>query len=435
MTAPVDVYRPYQYLGSKLRAIETILRVADSIGVQGTVADLFTGTGVVAQAFANSGRRVIAADAMQFPCVVAGALLGVGSENQRIGLEDAAARIAADAHEAQWWSDWDTWVASEREALAHRDCDALSELYETLPLAWRPAKLGGEPSPLKLIHRLEGIVPREPMPLMTAYYAGTYFGVEQALHLDALRAEIWRSSCEGKISAWQSECMVTALVGAASDAVFSAGKHFAQPLGIRGGHASKRVFIDRGVDVPASFLGRVSEVLRVARPATERHVVARKSIEEWVASPEALFGVSAIYADPPYTAQQYSRFYHVPETLVSRRVPTMQLVGGSLTKGLYPDDRHFSRFSRKGTAPDAFRDLIGLSQTLGAGLLLSYSEPGVGSGNARMMDLDSICSLIREIRPSCEIRVETLDHQYRQFNSQRAAMRDQSGSEYLLAVL
>ena len=56
-----NVLRPIQYLGSKLRTLELILTEADKLKRSPhTVVDLFTGTSVVAQAFAIRGPRVVA---------------------------------------------------------------------------------------------------------------------------------------------------------------------------------------------------------------------------------------------------------------------------------------------------------------------------------------------------------------------------------------
>ena len=59
-----NVFRPVQYLGNKLRALEHITAVTSGIVNAGApVVDLFSGTPVVSQALAQLGNPVVACDA------------------------------------------------------------------------------------------------------------------------------------------------------------------------------------------------------------------------------------------------------------------------------------------------------------------------------------------------------------------------------------
>lgn len=49
--------------------------------------------------------------------------------------------------------------------------------------------------------------------------------------------------------------------------------------------------------------------------------------------------VDLVYMDPPYSTANYSRFYHIPETLVRYDYPSCD------SKGCYRNDRHKSNFS------------------------------------------------------------------------------------------
>jgi adenine-specific DNA-methyltransferase len=83
--------------------------------------------------------------------------------------------------------------------------------------------------------------------------------------------------------------------------------------------------------------------------------------------------VSVIYADPPYTDDQYSRFYHVLETLCLYDYP--QVAGA----GLYRTDRFQTGFSQIAQAPGALQKLIDSSARTGADLVLSYPANGLAS--------------------------------------------------------
>ena len=78
-----------------------------------------------------------------------------------------------------------------------------------------------------------------------------------------------------------------------------------------------------------------------------------------------------IYADPPYTKDQYSRFYHLFETIILYDYPD------AVGKGRCRTDRQVSSFSLKSEVNDAMERLIGASAELGADLVLSYPTNGL----------------------------------------------------------
>ena len=77
-----DVFRPIQYLGSKLRSLEFVVSEIGRIAPGGRVADPFAGTTVVSQALAIAGHRVDASDAMSYAAAFARALLGVDDRDR-----------------------------------------------------------------------------------------------------------------------------------------------------------------------------------------------------------------------------------------------------------------------------------------------------------------------------------------------------------------
>ncbi len=80
---------------------------------------------------------------------------------------------------------------------------------------------------------------------------------------------------------------------------------------------------------------------------------------------------SVIYADPPYTDDQYSRFYHIFETLIIYDRPLLSGVG------LYRPDRFRTSFSLVSEAPLALERLVAQSARLGADIVLSYPSNGL----------------------------------------------------------
>jgi len=84
-----------------------------------------------------------------------------------------------------------------------------------------------------------------------------------------------------------------------------------------------------------------------------------------------------VYADPPYTRDHYSRFYHGLETLTlqDRPIISKTKIGGTLrlSRGLYRQDRHQSPFCIKSQAPNAFHELFKITSEKDKILMLSYS--------------------------------------------------------------
>lgn len=87
--------------------------------------------------------------------------------------------------------------------------------------------------------------------------------------------------------------------------------------------------------------------------------------------------IRIIYADPPYTRDHYSRFYHGLETLSLRDFPRISKtkIGGKekLSRGLYREEREQSDFCIRSKAPKAFDDLFKLVAEKDRVLILSYS--------------------------------------------------------------
>jgi adenine-specific DNA methylase len=111
--------------------------------------------------------------------------------------------------------------------------------------------------------------------------------------------------------------------------------------------------------------------------------------------------VDIIYADPPYTRDHYSRFYHVLETLCLRddpKISTVRIGNKDFTsRGIYRQNRHQSPFCIKSQAPTAFLNLFRRVRQLNVPLVISYS-PYISNSNARprLMTIQEIEELARK---------------------------------------
>ena len=297
-------FRPIQYLGNKLRALPQILDATSNlIGPQGHVTDLFTGTTVVAQGFAARGHEVSAVDTQRYAVIFARALLGIGRQPGESCSFATLSAIGLNEPNASLFHPWKPFLDREAEALVRADAVGLAAVASNLPLIWRVPN-----HPFR--KHVEAAANRSAIgeaPLLTGIYAGSYFGVRQALALDQLRQNVELAHSEGRLSDWQYSAALTAIMSAASAAAHSAGKHFAQPLNA-GSSLNKRFLAgrllqDRRIDIEREFQAACDAIDAQAVFADCGHHAWLGSAESFVAQNSR---ADLYYLDPPYTCLLYT---------------------------------------------------------------------------------------------------------------------------------
>lgn len=414
LVGDVVLYRPMQYLGAKLRSLEVVGQAIDSLGTPPKHAlDLFSGSSVVSQYMKSKGMRVTANDAMGFCSVVAEATIGnVDCKNTP---EQLIKLIERDVESSSAWKLYGEYAKSEQKAVDDKQPEALIEMYHNLPQAWRDSRL----APLQEEGRECGFKRGD---VISSLYAGTYFGVNQAVSIDYIRSRIEELMKKMLITKYEESLLLTALVSAMSKSVFSAGKHFAQPHLIRDGKdqsfIKRRILTDRSVLIFNEFEGALRELFELRVNSPSNNSIAVKGAFENLLEEGCQDPYDLIYVDPPYTAQQYSRFYHIPEVLINYEFPELQLVKGNVTRGLYPADRFKSRFCSKREAGNAFEDVFNLADKNNSSLIVSYSLSKNGvTGNDRMISFDELMSMCKNYAGG-NVSIVEFDHVYRQFNKQ-----------------
>lgn len=428
----MPVFRPIQYLGNKLRVIEQIGDAADVlVGKDGRVADLFTGSTVVAQAFAGRGYNVTAVDCQAYSRVLAIALLSIRRKrNETCPTHDILAHPLYGGPRRDL-RQWEEFAVIEEEILADSDIRRLRTLYRRLPLVWRCDR--SRQTPLVKGQAVRNQHCGGTDPIITPIYAGSYFGIRQSLELDKIRHAISSLHGAGSISYWQMNALLGALLTAASASVHSAGKHFAQPLTTANSSASAfkdaRLLKDRTISIREEFV-RGALAIDGTDYGQSNHHAFTGAAEDFVATTPDQFDL--YYLDPPYTAQQYSRFYHILETLCTYDFPVLTC-DDRTSIGLYPINRYKSAFCSKRKASSALESIVRKAKGQGVHLLISYSHSHPGSnGNARMISLECLLRTCRHEYGDKSVDVSTLAHRYRQFNSGRSAKADRSDPEVLV---
>lgn len=192
-------------------------------------------------------------------------------------------------------------------------------------------------------------------------YPDTYFSRRQCVDIDDLRYGIEILDLENRYAA---DLAMAALISAMCYAQSTPG-HFAQFMP----KDHERIKPLREISIRDAFTERF--YLWPIPEATRPHEVLA---EDWRVILAAGFAENAtvVYVDPPYNSEQYSRFYHVLETLVRYDCPELQ------HKGLYRADRFKSRFCYQRTVEKEFREFFeACADACEADVILSYSSTGL----------------------------------------------------------
>jgi adenine-specific DNA-methyltransferase len=208
--------------------------------------------------------------------------------------------------------------------------------------------------------------------LATLTFAWGYFGLRQCIEIDSIRAAIDAAERERAFSTDETAWCRLALLQTCSRVASTPG-HFAQFL--RGERASslRRIQAARRRSVWDGVLDDL-EHLRPFGTKTWRsrnRVLTEDALTIWPILDDAGLGPAIFYVDPPYSKEQYSRFYHVLETLERYDYPE------SFGAGRYRPDRFATPLARKSGVLAATRKLFSAIAERDGTLLLSYPSTGL----------------------------------------------------------
>jgi adenine-specific DNA-methyltransferase len=242
--------------------------------------------------------------------------------------------------------------------------------YKSIEETWKHAAndfvIGEE---IKSLHAVPNSFPYL---LITLTYSHGYFGLRQAIELDSLKYAIDFAYSAGLITSEEARWYLVALLQTASR-ISTAPGHFAQYLHVKDQATYKNIRSNRKRSVWEIFLTSLETI----RPyGTSRWRAANQVYcEEAVALAEMLRALETrpriIYADPPYSEAQYSRFYHVLETIARYDYPSVK------GKGRYREDRYLTPFSKPKLVKSAFENLIQSAAAIESDLVISYPSNGL----------------------------------------------------------
>jgi adenine-specific DNA methylase len=362
--------------GVKTRLIPMISSVANNLaGPDSVVCDLMSGSGIVTRSLSKE-HLLFSNDANSYGRVLA---ISLTSELRKSEVEPLVTRLKSKMLEnmAAIEKLYSQFLIEEHELLHSAQTSASLERYqlfcEATPtfsgnLVDAPTEEIDERSELRnLIGARRGRPETFPFVLATAYWANVHFGLRQCVLLDSLRYAIEQ----------ENEPLRTLLLGLLLQAALlcASGPHFAQPFKPKGARQFKALIEKRAKRLDAEFFALVAR--RSLVPPSPHPVIDatklnwREALQAFTSALKGRRGV--VYADPPYTAVQYSRYYHVLNVLVDYDYPVCSGPGVCPVR----EYRFSSRFEFKaGPARIELRELIRQCARSDLDLILSYSKSG-----------------------------------------------------------
>jgi adenine-specific DNA-methyltransferase len=237
---------------------------------------------------------------------------------------------------------------------------------------------------------------RKPYRLATLTFSWGYFGLRQAIAIDSIRYAIDRARTTERLSPAQSNWALVALLQAASCASASPG-HFAQYLRPTSDEGFRRILRQRRRNIWTQFM---AESAALAPYGTRKwrsgnHVLQADALTIGQQIDSLGLAPGVVYADPPYSKDHYSRYYHVLETLTLYDYPSAE------GKGRYRPDRFVTPFSLKTKVEPAMQDFCAAIGERGFTLVLSYPSNGLLNAQCGV----DISSLLRKYFKRVDLRI------------------------------
>lgn len=366
---------PVSYMGTK-RSIAPRVAAVIADSPPGPLLDLFSGICAIGSAV-SPARQIWCNDVQLFASTVATSFFT--SPVLPLPADEAAQLIRAQYFEnySALHERFHLDLCHEHAALKSNDLHRIQSLEGTMPnVASSPV----------LEHERQDLANhpnRFPYRLFSITYSGGYLGLGQCLAIDSLRYGLDASRESGYICENQHRWMCLALCQAMNRIATTTG-HFAQYLRANQ-NTVRRFSAQRKRSVWSEWLAAIAHLSPIGtRSWRTRNRVFRQDANvllQYLCDNKIRPAV--IYADPPYTKDQYSRYYHLYETLLLYDYPASQ------GTGRYRPNRLSSPYSVKSRVENALQGLVRDCAKLGSSLVLSYPERGLFSDSQ-----DVICELL-----------------------------------------
>lgn len=390
-------FRTLNYLGSKLRLLEFIKKNISDLTAGGTgVCDLFAGSGCVSYKLSELF-PITSCDIQSYSKVICDALLNNYnvSDNELKAFESFLE--SKESHNLL--NAFTPLIMLEEDSINEKRSDILSEIIEkgsleVFSIEHGSSKIENEQESVYKALKHAGLYNADS--LISRYYGGVYFSYRQAVNIDTILRGI-----EIFIKPENRNLFLAALLSTASDVVDTVGKHFAQPLKTRDSNGKikntvyNKAVKDKTINVVTLYRDWLNKYMNLPKSGFDHRTEQGDCMECLRRLPDS---VRTIYADPPYTRDHYSRFYHVLETMTLRDNPeisTVKIHGEKrISNGIYRNSRYQSPFCICSKAYDAFDQMFKMVSVSERNLVLSYSPyDETKKSHPRVVTMNQLTSL------------------------------------------
>lgn len=317
-----------KYMGSKrsmlLNGLGELL--AEAVPRTKRFVDLFSGSGAVA---IHVGTKyevpVVASDLQEYSAVLAGSVIERQSE-------------------WEWEKTWHRWYADAKELFSHH----------------RPPKI--ERVSKKAVDEFRDWCSRRRSMPLTKAYGGHFYSPVQAIWLDAFRTTLPEKRPARTVA-------LAALLDVASRCAASPG-HTAQPLQ-PSQTANKYIAEAWAKDVPTLNKEAVSALAKLHAKRTGSTKTADANVVA-----DDVKDTDLVFIDPPYSGVQYSRFYHVLESVATGSPGEVSGSG----RNPKPEMRPHSSYSIITGATEALSELLGKIGAKGARCIVTFPAHSCSNG-------------------------------------------------------
>jgi len=346
-----------RYMGTKRHMAGHVRSAIESMEPRGCVVDLFSGMGSVTESLQNLF-PVVTNDALSFTAAISRSRFTGATRDEAIEsvlrrlrpaylerLTELSIRFARQLEEEQ------AVLSSGREALA---------AYMS-----RARHVGNDRCIALSAKQASNEITHHRYCLASLYFSAGYFSLAQTIEIDALRYAIdsidQPAENDWLLGAW--------LVGIAS--LVNAPGHTAQFLKPNTPSIHARIVRGWRRSVWTQFESGLGALRQIGSPSwrSQNRALVGDALD--LVGSSLLNDVGAFYADPPYTKDQYSRFYHVYETLYRYDFPDSTGIGRTRS------DRFSTGFSLKSSVVASFHDLCRNVARKNVPLILSYPDQGL----------------------------------------------------------
>lgn len=350
-------------MGTKRHLSRVVSELAKTLPC-GALLDAFSGMCAVGGAIAPS-RQVWTNDIQPFPALVGQFLFcstseSVGTSRLKQVLEPYFTRNLKALHRR-----FKGYLEAEQKYLSTHQLSDVLDGNTGLPY------VGSNDSLERERKRLARKPSTFPYRLATIAYAGTFFGASQCMEADSVRYAIDSAIKNGEMDPDQKGWVIIALAQVLAHINNSTGQ-FAQFIKPRQGNI-ERIIEKRRRSVWAELFVELESLSPLGdknwRSKNRAFQMDTLSLLERLSKQKERPVV--VYADPPYSEAQYSRYYHVLDVIAEYRYPAVT------GHGRYPTGRYQAPFAQSRAVANSIARLVENASKIEACLLLSYPENGL----------------------------------------------------------